>query len=168
MATHKEVAQGWITQSGKHRKGHHMYYEGDTIYSYGSHFPIARLLEHEGHKVCLFTTATRSVSTAKHKGIVRGALIGSKYISFNVPLLSRISVDEKGGHEYNYQSIIRSAKEHVQKSMRARKYTENLMFWAEDFLAEANKYNEVFGLGYPEQHIEYIIALVHHEKAGGR
>jgi hypothetical protein len=43
MATHNEVAHAWAHQTGRCHRGHHMFYEGDTIYSYGHHFPIARL-----------------------------------------------------------------------------------------------------------------------------
>jgi hypothetical protein len=52
-----------------------MFYEGDTIYSYGYHFPIARkVTAPNGETVILFTTESYSVSTAKHKTIVRRAI----------------------------------------------------------------------------------------------
>lgn len=45
------------------------YFNGKTIYSYGSHFPIAK---HE-NGIVLFTKRTYSNTTAKHISIVRGA-----------------------------------------------------------------------------------------------
>lgn len=65
----KEVAHLWANQSRERATGSHFYFEGDTIYSYGSHFPIAR--HYKG--VILFTTQGHSVTTAKHKGYVRSA-----------------------------------------------------------------------------------------------
>lgn len=45
------------------------YFYGDTIYSYGSHFPIATHYKN----VVLFTLRSYSVSTAKHINLVRSA-----------------------------------------------------------------------------------------------
>lgn len=65
----KEVAHLWANQSRERATGSHFYFEGDTIYSYGSHFPIAR--HYKG--VVLFTTKGHSKTTACHKSIVRSA-----------------------------------------------------------------------------------------------
>lgn len=67
MANHNQVAHAWAHQTGKHRRGFNMFYEGEVIYSYGHHFPIARLVEVEGRRTVLITTRSYSVSTAKHK-----------------------------------------------------------------------------------------------------
>ncbi len=45
---------------------HNMYIRGDTIYSYGSHFPIAKRIP-GGY---IFNSNTYSVSTGKHKSTV--------------------------------------------------------------------------------------------------
>src|SRR5579872_2694496 len=63
------VAHLWANKSRPQAKGSSFYFDGDTIYSYGSHFPIAR--HYKG--VVLFTTKTRSVTTAKHKSIAARA-----------------------------------------------------------------------------------------------
>lgn len=65
----KEVAHLWANRSRERASGSHFYFEGDTIYSYGSHFPIAR--HHKG--VALFTNGTRSNTTARHISITRQA-----------------------------------------------------------------------------------------------
>jgi len=65
----KQVAHLWANKSRKSASGSHFYFEGDTIYSYGSHFPIAR--HYDG--VVLFTTQGYSSTTACHKSIVREA-----------------------------------------------------------------------------------------------
>ena len=50
------------------------YFRGDTIYSYGPHFPIARHVRNKrGQVAILFTTRSYSPSTARHKSIVSRA-----------------------------------------------------------------------------------------------
>lgn len=64
-----QVAHLWANHSRANARGSHFYFEGDTIYSYGSHFPIAR--HYKG--AVLFTTKGYSVTTAQHKSYVRQA-----------------------------------------------------------------------------------------------
>lgn len=64
-----ELVRVWLRQSqdsGKDR-GYRMYFSGDTIYSYGSHFPIAKLAEApNGEQVIFVTSRGYSNTTAKH------------------------------------------------------------------------------------------------------
>jgi hypothetical protein len=65
----KQVAHLWANKSRSEARGSHFYFTGDTIYSYGSHFPIAR--HYKG--VVLMTTRGYSSSTARHIRYVRSA-----------------------------------------------------------------------------------------------
>jgi len=65
----KELSHNWAHQTRDSGKGSSYYFEGPTIYSYGSHFPIAR--HYKG--VILFTTSRYSVTTSKHISITHGA-----------------------------------------------------------------------------------------------
>ena len=60
----------WLSQSqdyGQERSGGGFYFQGATIYSYGSHFPIAELTTAPNGEACIFvTTRTYSNTTAKH------------------------------------------------------------------------------------------------------
>jgi len=58
-------------------KGSHIFIDGDTIFSYGYHFPIARKLK---ENVYLFNSEGYSLTTEKHKGIVESALISKTLI----------------------------------------------------------------------------------------
>jgi hypothetical protein len=143
--THNKVAHAWAHQTGKNRTGFNMYYEGDTIYSYGQHFPIARHVRTEqGERAVLFTTDTYGVSTAKHKTITWRACHHLKV--FNVPFVRARSLVE---HQANYQALIASAHESMGKAKRARKYTDLHLNDAEQSITEANDYNHAFGLGHP-------------------
>jgi len=52
-------------------KSRHMFIDGDTIYSYGSHFPIAKKLNND---IILFNTSGYSSTTRHHKSLVFSAL----------------------------------------------------------------------------------------------
>lgn len=79
-----QVAHLWANQSRPRAKGSSFYFEGATIYSYGPHFPIARIIERKGKKAVLFTTRRYSVTTAKHIGITCRALYGLSLPVFTV------------------------------------------------------------------------------------
>lgn len=69
----QEVPHLWFhkRQDSAKNKGHNLYFTGDTIYSYGGHFPIAR---HIAPGVVAFTRRSHSMTTAKHLSIVRRAI----------------------------------------------------------------------------------------------
>lgn len=73
----KEVAHLWANRSRPSAKGSHFYFEGDTIYSYGPHFPIARLIKHPtgGEDVVLFNPARYSLTTTRHQSLVLSATL---------------------------------------------------------------------------------------------
>jgi hypothetical protein len=70
-----DLVSVWLRQSqdyGQDRSGGSFYFRGDTIYSYGTHFLIAKLATApNGDQVIFFTTRTYSVTTAKHISKVR-------------------------------------------------------------------------------------------------
>jgi len=69
------VAHLWAHKSQDHAKapGGNFYFHGDTIYSYGSHFPIARHVTRKGKSAVLLTTRTYSHTTSGHTWMVEGA-----------------------------------------------------------------------------------------------
>ena len=58
-----------VQEYGKNANGS-MYFEGDTIFSYGTHFPIARIVG----KFAMITTRRNSVTTANHISLTYAAL----------------------------------------------------------------------------------------------
>lgn len=59
-----------------------IFINGDTIFSYGYHFPIARLTDRTdetGKTIALFTCRSYSNTTAKHKNHVYSALSNAGY-----------------------------------------------------------------------------------------
>lgn len=74
-------------------KASNMYIDGDVIYSYGRHFPIARRL---GPEEFVLTTDSKSMSTSGQKSTVRGALQGVVWEAprADIELLPQYLIDE--------------------------------------------------------------------------
>ena len=66
--------------------GSHFFIKGNTIYSYGFHFPIAVKLK-DGF---LFNCDRYSITTAKHKGLVKRAIGSNFLIELNTAKLKEI------------------------------------------------------------------------------
>jgi hypothetical protein len=76
FSSHSEVAKVWAQRSQSEGRATNVFFEGDTIYSWGRHFAMARWFKHEqtGEPAVLVTTDTYSVSTSKHQSIVWRAI----------------------------------------------------------------------------------------------
>jgi len=77
-----ELAAVWVARSQDEGRspGERMYFTGDTIYSYGPHFPIARFFTApNGEEVVLFTTQNHSNTTNRHMRIVQSAVNRAGY-----------------------------------------------------------------------------------------
>lgn len=74
----REIAHLWFhsheSQEYARNSQDNFYFSGDTIYSYGRHFPIARIGCHKGQRYVLFTNRTWSSTTAKHLSWTRQAI----------------------------------------------------------------------------------------------
>lgn len=80
VVSNHEVPHLWAHQSQPDAKnaGGSFYFNGDTIYSYGSHFPIARhARDAAGLHVVLVTTRTYGVTTQRHVSRTRQAIPSS-------------------------------------------------------------------------------------------
>ena len=76
---YNEIADVWLRQGQDYgyTRSNRMFFEEDTIYSYGRHFAIAKI--DKEHGVVLFTARNYSVTTSKHIWLVRAALRDSRY-----------------------------------------------------------------------------------------
>jgi hypothetical protein len=152
-----EIPHLWAhrTQDDARNKQGNLYFTGDTIYSYGSHFPIARhVVSEEGERAILFTTDTYSVTTSSHCSAVRSA-IPSGIPVFHVPNVchgrysgSELAADNHAGNLADYT---KRTEMHVVKSARAKSsYTKE---WnceqAVGLRDEAIAYCAFFGLSVP-------------------
>ena len=76
--TNKEIAAAFAAgkRTGKNANGS-LFIDGDTLYSYGYHFPLARINPETRH--ALRNARKYSVTTSKHSGLVAFALSQAGY-----------------------------------------------------------------------------------------
>lgn len=121
----KQVAHEWAAQQKPHAKGSHFYFEGPSIFSYGSHFEIARFIRPD---LILFTSRTYSNTTARHIHLARMAIPSNVQI-FEVPhvdaVLRHNALMDSSGHKENVEYFIKQMEFFVERTYRARTNTEN-------------------------------------------
>ena len=74
----KELAAQFTAQNNGKGKAGNIFFEGNVIYSYGYHFPIAIVLN-SATKRAVLNSDKYSVSTSRQCSIVRSALISAGY-----------------------------------------------------------------------------------------
>jgi hypothetical protein len=156
-----EIPHLWAhrTQDDARNRQGNLYFNGDTIYSYGSHFPIARhIFNKAGDRAVLFTTASYSVTTSGHCSAVHSA-IPSETRVFHVPEVYPDTSTVKEAHERNLKHYAETADEHVSKCARARSSFNKEWHHkqAEEIRKEALAYCRFFHL--PKPTIKAIPAL---------
>lgn len=146
MTKHAEVAHHWANQTGLKTSAGSVFYNGDTIYSYGKHFPIARIMP--DRNVVLFTTAMHSGSTSAHKGIARDAIDKSRYAICDV---ANVLAKTKEDHANNYRGMIHNIGDMIGKATRARfdATRGGYIKEAERLHEAANAYRELFRIRLP-------------------
>jgi hypothetical protein len=144
-----EIPHLWFhqTQSDARSQGN-IFFDGDTIYSYGTHFPIARhVTSKSGRRAVLFTTRRYSVTTSGHCSSVRQAIPSGTTV-FSVPNVG----DTWGGvnHEANLQSLIDESQNSLGKARRARVSGQYDLASAFGYRETARKYARFFGVPCPK------------------
>ncbi len=109
-----EVAHIWASQrqDSARNSAHNFYFNDRTIYSYGSHFPIAEIMKDKPN-VIFFTTHSYSNTTSKHISLVRRAIpdyINTIYVNDPKDVVLYNSTFWKN-IEYFYQKSIEYLKE---------------------------------------------------------
>ena len=114
-----------------------LYYNGTSIYSYGSHFCIAKFID---SKTLLFTERTYSNTTAKHISCVSYATSHiNKIYCFN----------PNANHEENFTYWLRQAEQSAEKLKNARK--PQMYIWElENIKSKATIYANYFNIAIPE------------------
>lgn len=141
MATHDEVAHSWANKAKPRLKGANMYFEGDTIYSYGNHFPVARhVCTDRNDNVVLFTTRDYSVTTSAHKSTIGRAC--SHLETFSVPFINASTFTNN--HEMNLRDYQDRIRELVGKAKRAVKYGNGYLDQLDNLHEQARRYAKLF------------------------
>jgi hypothetical protein len=141
------IAHLWAYGEQDHARNsrYNFYFDGAVIYSYGGHFPIARLTEKDGEKVVLFTSRTNSRTTNKHINIVAGAIPENyKVIYMNeIPRYSDSGIYNRGNLQA-YESSLNLLLDGYQRSRKYKDYRLN------DVKRELNKLRDYITYFTPE------------------
>ena len=132
-----QIAHLWAHQLQKHARNslNNFYFYSESIYSYGSHFEIARIVTPKEHKnknygtLVLWYDHSYSHTTSKQQNAVRYA-IPNHYTRINVDKMpckygTDLDIDyskDKKTLVHNVREHIRSVKLLAEKQLRARKY----------------------------------------------
>jgi len=137
------VAHLWASQAQTNaRNSGNFYFNGLTIYSYGSHFPIAQIWDKDNN-IVFFTSRNYSNTTSKHKGCVSYAINHKKRFTLpDVELNSKWDQDTR--HEKNKNYYLNTIEELIKKQKKARKY--NYMPEIGSLLNEFREYINLFKL----------------------
>lgn len=137
------IAHLWANQlQDSARNSGNFYFEGKTIFSYGSHFPIARHVTNErGENAVLFTERGYSVTTSKHISVVRQAASHLNLIYCCHPSVA--------DHSNNFTFWVNEAEAFGQKLLKAKK-PEIYLSEIAQIAQRVNKYAAFFDLTIPE------------------
>ena len=134
-----QVAHLWANQHQEEARTPtgNLYFWKDTIFSYGSHFPIGKhVTNKDGERATLFTTRSYSNTTAKHLSIVRQAARHLNLIFCHNP---------NNSHNENIEQWIRAAEQEAANLVRAKK-PEKYLNEIEYIKQQVQKYFDFFGL----------------------
>jgi hypothetical protein len=139
-----ELCHKWANQeqeSGRTSNGT-MYFNGSTIYSYGSHFPIAKhIVNEQGQRAVLFTERTYSNTTAKH--------IRNVYMSCKNDNIIHCS-NPNSSHAYNFNDWLNCAVLHGASKLKTARKPELYLNYISNIESKAVKYAQFFGIEIPE------------------
>lgn len=134
-----EVAHKWASQSQESARNSSgsIYFDGPTIYSYGSHFPIASF--HGG--LVLFTTASYSTSTSQHVNAARSAVNHETTIRVNNPCPTKTKE-----HRANVAGLLKHARQLAKDWKNSRKYKYQIQNGIMDLMRDVQTYLAHFKL----------------------
>jgi hypothetical protein len=124
-----EIPHLWAhqTQDSARNSQGNLYFSGPTIYSYGSHFPIAsHVTNKRGEKAVLVTTRTYSPTTSGHVSAVRSS-IPRDVLTFDVPrvMINANRYGNDADHAHNLDHFVAESKDALARAVNGRKYGES-------------------------------------------
>lgn len=138
------VAHLWANEKQESAHGSNFYFEGESIYSYGRHFEVGRIVRNKrGEKAYLINNIYRSSSTSKHQCCVRDAIpTGSKVFSvgYNMP---------NTGNMLFVTNMLESIKDAIEKYKKARTELSYRDIW--ETFKNLMDYIEFFDMGTPRR-----------------
>lgn len=138
------VAHLWANEMKEFANGSNFYFEDESIYSYGSHFEVGRIVRNKrGEKAYLINDVYRSSSTSKHQCCVCDAIpTGSKVFSVGYNMSNT-------GNMAFVTSGLESIKDAIEKYKKARTELSYRDIW--ETFKNLMDYIEFFDMGTPRR-----------------
>lgn len=138
------VAHLWANEKQESAHGSNFYFEGESIYSYGRHFEVGRIVRNKrGEKAYLINDIYRSSSTSKHQCCVCNAIpTGSKVFSVGYNMSNT-------GNMAFVTSGLESIKDAIEKYKKARTELSYRDIWGA--FKNLMDYIEFFDMGTPQR-----------------
>ena len=146
--SNSECVHLWANQTQSHSEGPTVFFADKTIYSYGSHFPMATFVEGtKKRSAVIVTTRTYSKTTGGHLADVRYAI--NHLTSFHVPFAGPLHWTKE-----NKRATVKACvsfykqeiRERINKASRARSNREWYLREARQLTNESNQLCEFFGV----------------------
>lgn len=137
-----QVAHLWANriQDEATNSGRSFFFRGNTIYSYGHHFPIAKHTQTiDGQHIVLFTERGYSNTTSKHISITRAAANHLNIVYCFNP---------ESSHEVNFKFWLQQIEQEAEKLAKARK-PEIYLNHIEQIAAKVERYSKLLGAAIP-------------------
>lgn len=151
FGTHANTAHVWAQQTYPYGRAgdRRIFFEGETIYSYGRHFPMAQFTEKKlnGKRIVLVNRDRYSVSTSQHQAHVDDALRGLNVVGVDVPTLPLRDKADKRAAFYTLCERLADAI-HAQTSERDWQ-RENGLADESEFREQIAAFRRVFGVRWP-------------------
>jgi len=146
-----EIPHLWAhkVQASARNAGGNLFFDGDTIYSYGRHFPIAaHVTNAKGKPAILRNSGSYSVTTTGHQSAVARAIPDSipTFIVPNVAETRYLSNDHARNVKYFQDEIERVSN----KASRARSNRDGLLTDAVNYAENLKGYCKFFGVKCPK------------------
>ena len=136
----------WANQTQTHGKGSNIFFEHDSIYSYGYHFKLAQHVTNKDGKKCVFfNDRSYSNSTSKHQTLVWRSIPANVQF-FKVQSFFNDIENSTNAHLENLKSYLEYAKDAQQKAIKATKLKNGYIEQAKIAIDVFEKYVSFFGL----------------------
>jgi len=132
----------WLEQSQPYMRneGKTVYFEAQTIYSYGPHAPIGWL---DGkNKVVIVTVKRFSVTTAGHCNQIHQTARQAGYTVFRCPSFT--------DHELNHRHLLGKTQQYLRQATRARRYASWELDQAQTAWEQVEAYGRIYKLPMPD------------------
>jgi hypothetical protein len=135
------VAHAWANETKPHGRGSNFYFDGPTLYSYGPHFVVGRIVRNrKGKRAYLLNAGNYSPSTGRHQSYARRAIAAHETL-FHV-------ADPSGSHDANRASYCArmAASLAAIPGARSARTLRDAISSARDMAESFNSYSAFFAL----------------------